>query len=152
MNEPGSGIKICWFLSESDIKKISLKLFLPSSSKFKVWVEKFPEVIYIIPSLPFTIYTSDYKEVMQSENKAYLYLKREYKDKLGYVKKTESVNFSEFTFNIREFKFDRNNITMQCKFSGAINKEFKNLYDADYKISGEFNIKNYNTGIMDAGK
>jgi hypothetical protein len=150
--EPSSGINISWFSSESDSKKISLNLFLPSKAKFKIFSNKYSDIIYEIPTLPFTISDAGYTEDLKQENKTYFYLKREYVDELGHVKKTESVNFSEFTLNVSEFKFDRNNLIMQCKFRGAINKEFKNLYDADYRISGEFSIKSYNVGIMDAGK
>ena len=150
MNGTNSGLNISWFYKESDVKKISINIFLPSGSKFKVWVKKEPDVIYTIPTLPFTISSSD-KEVSDTlaENKAYFYLKRDYTDKLGYIKRTESVNFSEFIFTVKELKFDRNSMTMQCNFSGSIRKELKKLYDADYSISGEFSIKNYNSGIMD---
>ncbi|MGD0710666.1 MAG: hypothetical protein ABR968_05735 [Bacteroidales bacterium] len=150
MNGENSGLNLSWFYRESDVKKINLNIFLPSGPKFKVWVKKEPDVIYTIPTLPFTISSSDNKgSDTLAENKAYFYMKRDYTDKLGYIKKTESVTFSEFAFTVKELNFDRNSMTMRCNFKGSIKKELKKLYDADYSISGEFSIKDYHSGIMD---
>jgi hypothetical protein len=151
INGTNSGISISWIIKENDSQKLTLNMFLPSGPKFKVWVKNEPDVIYMIPTLPFAISASDYKDQGANDgNKAYLYLRRDYVNNLGYVQKIESVSFSEFTFEISELKFSRNALTMQCKFTGAINKEHKNLYDADYAISGQFSVVNYNSGISDA--
>jgi len=152
MTGSNTGIEIDWSTKENDKQQLVMKIFLPSTEKFKIRNSSLEKVECTTPELPFTLTEKDFDSICSEKAKqkihAYISLNRETQI-MSDQTDVASLSFRKFSLEISELHFKKNAITMECKFKGSLTNENKESIGADYSISGEFSLDKIKTGIME---
>ncbi|MCX6166100.1 MAG: hypothetical protein NTU73_14765, partial [Ignavibacteriae bacterium] len=150
MEGSNTGIEIEFQQKENEKNTLSLFFALPSGNTFKVYTKN-SGFEYKIPEVPCTITNDDFKDILSARVHqkifAYIYITRNIrvaKDQSS----VESVYFEIFNINIKEFNITSSKINFSGTFTGELSENQLKVQDTDYKISGEFNIKDFEIGVM----
>lgn len=150
MEGSNTGIEIEFQQKENEKNTFSLFFELPSGNIFKVYT-KDAGFEYKIPEVPCTITNEDFKDILSvrvhPKVSAFIYVLRNIKVAKD-QSNVESVYFEIFNINIKEFNINDDKITFSCAFTGELSENQLKVQDTDYKISGEFNIKDFEIGVM----
>lgn len=150
MEGSNTGIEIEFQQKEGEKNTLSLFFFLPSGNTFKVYA-KDGGFDCKIPEIPCTITNEDFKGIKSARREtdlhAYIYMQRNIRLAPDHSS-VESVYFEIFSIDIKDFNIRGNNITFNCTFTGSLSEKQLNVQDNDYKISGEFRIKDFELGEM----
>jgi hypothetical protein len=151
MSGSNSGIEMNWSKKENDKQQLVMKIFLPSTEKFKIWNSSLEKTECSIPELPFTLTEKDFDSVysvrVHRKINAYISLNRETQI-MSDQTDVDYLTFPSFSLDVSELHFTKNKITMKCKFTGSLTEEYKEITGANYSISGEFSLDKIKTGIM----
>lgn len=152
MTGSNSGLEIKWSKKENSTQLLVMKIFLPSTEKFKIWNSSPEEIECAIPELPFTLTEKDFDSIFSARAhqkiNAYINLNRETQI-MSDQTDVDYLSFPKFSLEVSELYFTKNAITMECKFTGSLTEKHKEIIGADYSISGEFNLNKIKTGIME---
>lgn len=150
MEGSNTGIEIEFEQKESEKNTLSLFFFLPSGNTFKVRAKN-GGFDYNTPSIPCTITNEDFKGIKSARRETdlhgYIYVQRNIRLAPDHSS-VESVYFEIFNIDIKDFNISGSNITFNCTFTGSLSESQLNVQDNDYKISGEFRIKDFELGVM----
>jgi hypothetical protein len=150
MEGSNSGIEIEFQKKETDTNTLSLFFMLPSGNAFQVY-SKYKGYEYKVPEIPCTITNEDFKGIKSSrvhmDVLSYIYLSRNIRLAPNHSS-VESVYFEIFSINIKEFNIKEDKINFSCTFTGELSENQLKVQDTNYKISGEFSIKDFEVSIM----
>jgi hypothetical protein len=150
MEGSNTGMEIEFQQKENEKNTLSLFFALPSGNTFKVYTKN-PGFEYKMPEVPCTITNDDFKDILSSRFHikifAYIYITRNIRVAID-QSSVESVYFENFSINIKEFNITGNKISFSGTFTGELGENQQKVQDTDYKISGEFNIKDFEIGVM----
>jgi hypothetical protein len=150
MEGSNTGLEIEFQQKENEKNTLSLFFKLPSGNTFKVYTKN-SGFEYNIPKVPCTITNDDFKDIKSARVNqtlyAYIYILRNIRTAKD-QSNVESVYFEIFSIDIKEFNINGDKITFSCNFSGELSEKQREVQDTDYKISGEFNIKDFEIGVM----
>ncbi|MFH0866913.1 MAG: hypothetical protein V1904_12010 [Bacteroidota bacterium] len=152
MTGSNSGLEIKWSAKENSKQQLVMKIFLPSTEKFKIWNSSPEKVECSTPELPFTLTEKDFDSVysarVQRKINAYISLNRETQI-MSDQTDVDYLTFPKFSLEISKLHFTKNTITMECKFEGSLTEKYKEIIGADYSISGTYSLDKIKTGIME---
>lgn len=152
MTGSNSGLEITWSKKENSKQQLVMKIFLPSTEKFKIWNSSLENVECSTPELPFTLTEKDFDSIYSSRAhqkiNAYINLNRETQI-MSDQTDVDYLSFLKFSLEVNELHFTKNAITMECKFEGSLTEKYKEILGVDYSISGEFSLDKIKTGIME---
>lgn len=152
MTGANSGLEIKWSKKENSKQQLVMKIFLPSSEKFKIWNSTLEKTECSIPDRPFTLTEKDFDSVYSArinrKINAYISLNRETQIMTDQTD-TDYLSFPKFSLEISTLYFTKNAITMDCKFTGSLTEDYKEILGVNYSISGEFSLDKIKTGIME---
>ncbi len=152
MTGSNSGLEITWSKKESSKQQLVMKIFLPSTEKFKIWNSSPEKIECSIPELPVTLTEKDFDSIYSARAhqkiNAYIRLNRETQI-MSDQTDVDYLSFPKFSLEVSKLHFTKNAITMECKFEGSLTEKYKEITGADYSISGEFSLDKIKTGIME---
>ena len=150
MEGSNTGIVIEFLKNENEKNTLTLSFNLPSGNTFKVFSAG-KWYVANCPPLPCTITNEDFKGIKSARAHrdvlAYLSLVRNTR-RTSDESSVESVYFEIFKINITELNIKSDKINFSCTFSGELSEKYKTVQDTDYKISGDFMIKDFELSIM----
>lgn len=150
MEGSNTGIEIEFQKKENEKNTLSFFFTLPSGKTFQVYTKN-SGFEYKMPNIPCTITNEDFKGITSARAHqtvyAYIYIQRNIRLASDHSS-VESVYFEIFSINIKEFNINKDKLTFSGSFTGELGENQLKVQDTDYKISGEFNIKDSEIGVM----
>lgn len=150
MEGSNTGMEIEFQQKENDKNTLSLFFSLPSGNTFKVYTKN-PGFEYKLPEIPCTITNDDFQNILSARAHqtlyAYIYINRNIRLAPDHSS-VESVYFEIFSISIKEFDIQNDKINFSCSFTGSMSENQIKVQDANYKIYGELNIKDFPVSVM----